>query len=68
LTDWIDLAIIYTYSKESGMEYTVIYPNGTQEQFHIRAVAELYASNKGGRVVGKPQLKIVDNLVDKLAA
>jgi hypothetical protein len=44
------------------MEYTVIYPNGTQEKFHIRAVAELYASNKGGRVVGKPVLKLVDRL------
>lgn len=50
------------------MEYTVVYPNGTEEKFYIRAMAELYASNKGGRVVGKPQLKIVDNLVDRLAA
>lgn len=44
------------------MNYTVIYPDGTQEKFHIRAVAELYASNKGGRIVGKPQLVLVDRL------
>jgi hypothetical protein len=44
------------------MEYTVVYPNGTQEKFYIRAVAEMYASNKGGRVVGKPLLKLVDKL------
>jgi hypothetical protein len=50
------------------MEYTVVYPNGTVEQFYIRAIAELYASNKGGRVVGKPQLILVDKLVDRLAA
>jgi hypothetical protein len=44
------------------MEYTVIYPNGTQQQFHIRAVAEMYASINKGRVVGKPQLILVDKL------
>jgi hypothetical protein len=44
------------------MEYTVVYPNGTEEKFYIRSVAELYASIRGGRVVGKPQLKLVDKL------
>ena len=44
------------------MEYTVIYPNGTQQQFYIRSVAEMYASINGGRVVGKPTLKLVDKL------
>ena len=67
ITFLVDTCLFWLYntyidSKESGMEYTVIYPNGTQEKFHIRAVAELYASNKGGRVVGKPVLKLVDRL------
>jgi hypothetical protein len=44
------------------MSYTVIYPNGTQQQFYIRSVAEMYAQIGGGRVVGKPQLKLVDRL------
>jgi hypothetical protein len=44
------------------MSYTVLYPNGTQQQFYIRSVAEMYAQLRGGRVVGKPQLKLVDRL------
>jgi hypothetical protein len=44
------------------MEYTVIYPNGRQQQFYVRAVAEMYANINGGRVVGKPQLILVDKL------
>ena len=44
------------------MPYTVIYPNGTEQKFNIRAVAELYAQINGGRVVGKPQLILVDKL------
>ena len=44
------------------MAYTVIYPNGTEQQFYIRSVAEMYAQINGGRVVGKPQLKLVDKL------
>jgi hypothetical protein len=44
------------------MPYTVIYPNGTQQQFYIRGVAEMYANIRGGRVVGKPQLILVDKL------
>ena len=44
------------------MAYTVIYPNGRQQQFYIRSVAEMYARINGGRVVGKPQLILVDKL------
>ena len=44
------------------MAYIVIYPNGTQQKFYIRAVAEMYANINGGRVVGKPQLILVDKL------
>ncbi len=42
------------------MEYTVIYPSGQQQKFYVRAVAEMYAQIRGGRVVGKPQLILVD--------
>lgn len=44
------------------MEYTVVYPNGTSMKFYVRAVAEMYALINGGRVVGKPELKVVDKL------
>lgn len=44
------------------MEYTVIYPSGAQQKFYIRSVAEMYAQINGGRVVGKPELKLVDKL------
>jgi hypothetical protein len=44
------------------MAYTVIYPNGTAQKFYIRSVAEMYAQINGGRVVGKPQLVLVDRL------
>ena len=44
------------------MAYTVIYPNGTQQKFYVRSVAEMYARTHGGRVVGKPQLVLVDKL------
>jgi len=44
------------------MPYTVIYPNGQTQQFYIRSVAEMYAAINGGRVVGKPQLILVDKL------
>ena len=44
------------------MPYTVIYPNGTQQGFYIRSVAEMYAAINGGRLVGPPQLKLVDKL------
>ena len=44
------------------MEYTVVYPNGTEQKFYVRAVAELYAQINGGRVVGRPVLKLVDKL------
>ena len=42
------------------MEYTVVYPNGTEQKFYIRGVAEMYAQINGGRVVGKPQLTLVE--------
>ena len=44
------------------MPYTVIYPNGETQKFYIRSVAEMYAQINGGRVVGKPELKLVDRL------
>lgn len=44
------------------MEYTVVYPNGTSQKFYVRSVAEMYAAINGGRVVGKPELKLVDRL------
>ena len=44
------------------MPYTVIYLNGTQQKFYVRAVADMYAKIRGGRVVGQPQLKLVDKL------
>jgi hypothetical protein len=44
------------------MDYTVIYPSGRQQQFYVRSVAEMYAKIHGGRVVGVPQLKLVDKL------
>jgi hypothetical protein len=44
------------------MAYTVVYPNGTQQQFYIKSVADMYAKINGGRVVGKPQLILVDKL------
>lgn len=44
------------------MEYTVVYPNGTTQKFYVRAVAEMYAQINGGRVVGKPELILVDKL------
>lgn len=44
------------------MAYTVIYPNGTQQQFYIRSVADMYARINGGRLVGPPELKLVDKL------
>ena len=42
--------------------YTLIKANGEQMKFTVRAVAELYQSLYGGRIVGKPQLKLVDKL------
>jgi hypothetical protein len=44
------------------MGYTVIYPNGTEQKFYVRSVAEMYAKINGGRVVGKPHLILVDKL------
>jgi hypothetical protein len=44
------------------MPYTLIKPDGTRMQFYIRSVAELYLSINGGRLVGPPDLKLVDRL------
>jgi hypothetical protein len=44
------------------MQYTLIKPNGTEIKFCIRAAADLYQTIYGGRVVGKPQLILVDKL------
>lgn len=44
------------------MEFTVIYATGKEQKFYIRSVAEMYANLYGGRVVGKPELKLVDRL------
>ena len=41
------------------MQYTLIMPNGKQMQFYLREVAELYQSINGGRIVGRPDLKLV---------
>lgn len=42
------------------MNYTLIMPNGKEMKFHLRAVAELYQTINGGRIVGVPQLTIVE--------
>ena len=44
------------------MQYTLIMPNGRTMQFYLRSVAELYQQINGGRIVGKPELKLVDKL------
>ena len=42
------------------MSYTLIMPNGTEMKFYLREVAELYQQIRGGRIVGRPELKLVD--------
>jgi hypothetical protein len=42
--------------------FTLIKANGEEMKFTVRAVAELYQTLYGGRIVGKPQLKLVDRL------
>jgi hypothetical protein len=44
------------------MNYTLIMPNGKEIKFYLRSVAELYQQIHGGRIVGVPQLKLVDRL------
>ena len=41
------------------MNYTVYYTDGTMQMFYIRGMAEMNARLYGGRVVGKPELKLV---------
>lgn len=42
------------------MEYTLVLPNGKIMQFYVRSVAEMYQRINGGRLVGRPELKVVD--------
>ena len=44
------------------MEYTLIMPDGREMKFYLRSVAELYQTIHGGRIVGRPELKLVDRL------
>ena len=44
------------------MAYTVIYPSGKQQKFYVRSVAEMYAKINGGRLIGPPELRLVDKL------
>jgi hypothetical protein len=44
------------------MNYTLIKPNGTEMKFYLRSVAEMYQTIYGGRIVGVPELKLVDKL------
>ena len=42
------------------MQYTLIKPDGSEMKFYLREMAELYCTIYGGRVVGKPNLVLVD--------
>ena len=44
------------------MPYTLIKPDGTEMKFYLRAVAEMYQRINGSRIVGPPDLKLVDKL------
>ena len=44
------------------MNYTLIKPDGTEMKFYLRSVAELYQTINGGRIIGPPNLKLVDRL------
>ena len=44
------------------MPYTLIMPSGRRMQFYVRAVAEMYQTINGGRLVGPPDLRLVDRL------
>ena len=44
------------------MPYTLILPSGERMQFYVRSVAEMYQTINGGRLVGPPDLKLVDRL------
>ncbi len=39
------------------MKYTVFFPNGRIMCFYVRSVAELYASNSGGVLIGEEILR-----------
>ena len=46
------------------MDYTLIMPNGREMKFYLLAMAELYQTINGGRILfqGRPMLKLVDRL------
>jgi hypothetical protein len=44
------------------MNYTLILPSGKEMKFYIRSVAEMYRTINGGRIVGVPELRLVDRL------
>jgi hypothetical protein len=44
------------------MNYTLILPSGREMKFYLRSVAEMYQTINGGRIVGAPELKLVDRL------
>jgi hypothetical protein len=46
------------------MQYTLIKPDGTEMQFYLESVAEMYRNIHGGRILyqGRPNLKLVDKL------
>jgi hypothetical protein len=44
------------------MPYTLIMENGREMKFYLRSVAELYQRINGGRLVGPPDLKLVDKI------
>jgi hypothetical protein len=41
------------------MKFTVVYQDGSEQQFYIRGVAEMNARLYNGRVVGQPALTLV---------
>lgn len=41
------------------MKYTLIMPGGRTMQFFLYEMAELYQRIHGGKIVGRPQLKLV---------
>jgi hypothetical protein len=44
------------------MSYTLIKPNGTEMKFYLRETAMLYLKIHGGRIVGPPQLTVVNKI------
>ena len=46
------------------MDYTLIKPSGQEMKFYLLAMAEMYQTINGGRILykGRPMLKLVDKL------